>query len=297
MANLSPVDKLRLENAFGMKSGYVLDFSNFTFRAFIQDTVGLDIESPKYQYNSGSKANRLRAFFSAESDAVVGKLLCELLKYLQETRRLSGRPLSSEETLLHQECLDIAGKLLGLKQSATPSGTPTVLPNREVLNSLSQKLLGLTSLAPHPRGYAFEKFLQELFAAFHMSPKRPFRVVGEQIDGSLDLDRETYLIEAKWQNAPIDAKELYAFHMKISGKAAWTRGLFVSYTGFSRDSFAAYSKGHPANFIILDGLDLHVILAGENGRFLDLPTCLREKIRCLAETGSMVSASDVLQGL
>lgn len=294
MANLSPIDKLKLEKVFGMAGGYVLDFSSPSFRAFVRDVVGLDIEAAKYQYNSGSKANRLRAFFFNESDVVVGKLIDALLNYSQESRRLSGKPLIADEIQLHRECFNISARLSG-KRVAPDMPNLVSMPTKGDLDTLRGKLLALTGLPPQSRGYAFEKFLHELFSAFHLSPKRPFRLVGEQIDGSLELDRETYLIEAKWQNALVEPKELYAFHMKISGKAAWARGLFISYTGFSRDSFAAYSKGHPANFVTLDGLDLHVILTGENGRFLDLPACLREKVRCLAETGCMVSATDILR--
>ena len=85
-------------------------------------------------------------------------------------------------------------------------------------------------MAPQERGYAFENFLQELFTAFQLNPRSPFRILGEQIDGSLELDKEIYLIEAKWQNAPVDQKELYAFAGKISGKAIWSRGIFISYS-------------------------------------------------------------------
>jgi hypothetical protein len=70
--------------------------------------------------------------------------------------------------------------------------------------ALYKKLLDLTPLAPQGRGYAFEKFLQELFTAFQLNPRSPFKILGEQIDGSLELDKEIYLIEAKWQNAPVD---------------------------------------------------------------------------------------------
>jgi hypothetical protein len=181
-----------------------------------------------------------------------------------------------------------------------PKATVVITPSitDALRKTLYKKLLDLTPLDPQKRGYAFEKFLQELFTAFQLNPRSPFKILGEQIDGSLELDKETYLIEAKWQNAPVDQKELFAFAGKISGKATWSRGVFISYSGFSPDSISAYSKGHPANFITLNGLDLYIVLAGENGHFMGLDTCLRKKIRHAAETGNIVlSASDILRGV
>lgn len=296
MASLTPIDKLKLEAAFGMGSGYVLTFSNYSFRAFVHDAVGLDIEDAKYLLGSGSKANRLRAFWAKESDHTVGKLLNALLEYSQEGRRLAGQPLKPEEKRLHAECLSVVGRLLGTNMKAS-AGESAPLVSRELREGLHKKLLGLGALAPQERGYSFEKFLQEVFSAFKMSPRAPFRITGEQIDGSLELDGETYLIEAKWQNALIDSKELYAFYGKIDGKAAWSRGLFISYSGFSKDSLSALSKGKRPNFITLDGQDLNFILTVEQGASIDLPECIRKKVRYAAETGIVnLSAYDILNG-
>ncbi|MGD9643202.1 MAG: restriction endonuclease [Elusimicrobiales bacterium] len=285
-----------METAFGMGSGYVLNFSNYSFRAFVHDTVGLDIEDVKYSLGTGSKANRLRAFWSKESDHVVGKLLNALLEYFQEGRRLAGQPLTPEDKRLHVECLSVANRLLGINVKTSVSNSVSPLA-RELKEELRKKLLGLSALSPQERGYAFEKFLQEVFSAFKMSPRAPFRITGEQIDGSLELDGETYLIEAKWQNALVDSKELYAFYGKIDGKAAWSRGLFISYSGFSKESLDAFSKGKRPNFITLDGQDLNFVLTVEGGVSIDLPECIRKKVRYAAETGIVnLSAYDILKG-
>ena len=42
----------------------------------------------------------------------------------------------------------------------------------------------------HQRGYAFEAFLNRLFDEFGLSPRKALKIVGEQIDGSLELDGE-----------------------------------------------------------------------------------------------------------
>ena len=103
MANLTGVEKRRLEKLLEMSSGYVLNFSNRTFDEFVLDTTGKDIYDSKYDYGSGSKANRLRGFWSAESSYYVGQLIRALVEYAEE---LHGR---SE---LSDECRKIATRLL-----------------------------------------------------------------------------------------------------------------------------------------------------------------------------------------
>ena len=78
MAELSAIEKRKLERILRMQGGYVLNFSNRTFSDFFLDELGIDIYDEKYNYGSGSKANRMRAFWDLESNHVVGKAL-ELL--------------------------------------------------------------------------------------------------------------------------------------------------------------------------------------------------------------------------
>lgn len=81
MSDLKSIEKMKLEKLFDMGSGYVLDFSNRTFQEFIIDNTGIDIYDDKYDYASGSKANRLRAFWKKEPNYLVGRLLSDLLEY------------------------------------------------------------------------------------------------------------------------------------------------------------------------------------------------------------------------
>jgi len=53
-----------------------------------------------------------------------------------------------------------------------------------------------------------EGLLNRTFALSGLAPQKPFRVVGEQIDGSLVLDHDVCLLEAKWTKEPVDQKEL-----------------------------------------------------------------------------------------
>lgn len=80
MADLSHLEKKKLERALDMGSGYVLNFSNRTFDEFFTDTVGVDIFSVDYDYGSGSKANRMRAFWDREPNYLVAQVLDALIE-------------------------------------------------------------------------------------------------------------------------------------------------------------------------------------------------------------------------
>ena len=84
MAELTAQEKRAFERVFGMGSGYVLNFSNRTFEEFILDATGREIYNAKYDYGSGSKANRLRGFWNEESNPVVARLLGAMLDYALE---------------------------------------------------------------------------------------------------------------------------------------------------------------------------------------------------------------------
>jgi hypothetical protein len=110
MCDLNFSEKSTWEVFLGMKSGYVMDFSDRTFQEFVHEATGIDILSPKYNYNSGSKANRLRAFWKEESNFVVGKLLKALLNYWL-TKVQSGVEDYYPKEDIYKSCLSIAERI------------------------------------------------------------------------------------------------------------------------------------------------------------------------------------------
>jgi hypothetical protein len=99
MANINYTEKRRLEEFLQMASGYVLDFSNRTFREFVLDSTGLDIDDEAVG-GFGSKATRLRHFWTHQPDHVVGKLLMELVEYPTTDSPLRGKCQQIAERLL-----------------------------------------------------------------------------------------------------------------------------------------------------------------------------------------------------
>lgn len=112
MADLSSIEKLKIEKLFDMGTGYVIDFSNRTFYEFILENMGIEIYDSKYDYGSGSKANRLRAFWQKESNYVVGQLLMKLLEYWMAKKENFYPKITPAEQVLYDECVRIAERLL-----------------------------------------------------------------------------------------------------------------------------------------------------------------------------------------
>lgn len=173
--------------------------------------------------------------------------------------------------------------------SSLPSKQPEPAPSATKvttsdLPTLNQNFMQLMTLPPKPRGFAFEKFLQGLFMFFGLAPHSSFRLVGEQIDGSLQLDGNTYLIEAKWQNEQVGNADLLSFQGKVEAKSAWARGLIVSYSGFSKEGLIAFARGRATNIIAMDGQDLYFILEGK----MSLTDAIKLKSRRAVETGQIL---------
>jgi hypothetical protein len=273
MSDLTFLEKQKLEAVLGMASGYVLNFSDRTFGQFVHESTGLDIDDVRYRINGNSKAKRLRAFWQREPNAVVGKLLGDLLDYSEDTGNQA------------QMCRLIIGRLRGAATSSSDQKTATSPATTAVdgthYSRLAASLKELLGLAPQPRGFAFEKFLDDGFSTFNLAPRKSFRLIGEQIDGSFHLANETYLVEAKWQDAQIGNRELQAFAGSVRTKSSWARGLYVSYSGFTEDGLTAFARGDATRIICIDGYELWQIMEHK----LSLAEVLSLKTRRAAETG------------
>ncbi len=97
MSNLSPADKEYLENALRLDTGWVLHFTNETFKDFFE-TFGIDIEDPKYSIHGTSKAKRMRMFWKLENNQIVGRSILELASMFRnmELRRIMYVKFSTE---------------------------------------------------------------------------------------------------------------------------------------------------------------------------------------------------------
>ncbi|WKZ71123.1 MAG: abortive infection family protein [Melioribacteraceae bacterium] len=124
MSELKYIDRLKFEKIFGMGGGYVMDFTNRTFRDFIYQTIDKDIYDDKYEGFSGSKANRLRKFWEVESNYLAAKLNSNLLEYWKSLNIAPDKELND----LYEECLRVCEEL---KQDSMDEHIGAIKPNTE----------------------------------------------------------------------------------------------------------------------------------------------------------------------
>lgn len=274
------IDMRLIDDLFDMGGGYVLDFSDRTFATFFREELGVDIDNPHYSAEGTSKAKRLRYFLTTTNQDTRIRLLTSLWGYRESLRRRKRveDPFPNAETEFWQLIERLGGRR-PVSTARAPVAAAPVEIDLSVSRSLRDKLLQAGQLDPQTRGYAFERFLKELFDAYGLAARASFRLVGEQIDGSFEFAGETYLLEAKWQGPAVGVSDLHAFNGKVEEKAAWARGLFVSTSGFAEEGLAAFGRGK--RLVCMDGLDLHEML----DRRLAFTAVMQKKVRHAAESG------------
>lgn len=278
MANIDYIERECFEELFGMKTGYVLDFSNRTFQEFIYEKINIDVY---VKYQGLSKAKILRRIISDYSNITVGKLLLELMRYMQ-----AKGMVSDENKVVFKKCAEIGNRLIGKKITIKTSNP--VIPSKPTHFVVDYDLL-LDELAdiskysdtPQFRGFQFEKYLRKIFEVYDLEPRGSFKITGEQIDGSFILYNEVYLLEAKWTNKKINKGDLVIFNEKVSSKSGFTRGLFISFSGFSDEALTTFAHGRTINIVLMTVQELAIALS----RKLDLTKVLAAKVRALAEEG------------
>ena len=268
-----------IDRVFGMEGGYVLDFSNRTFAEFFREELDVDIDNPRWAAQGGSKANRLRSYLRQADRQTALDTLNALWEYREASSITADHP--ELDASVRAAYFRIIERLGGKSpEPAVPTAAHRELRvDAAAASALAARLLDISTMDPQARGYAFEKFLKDVFNAYGMSARASFRLTGEQIDGSFVLGEQTYLLEARWRNAKVDVETLRAFNAKVEDKASWSRGLVISQSGFTADGLHAFGRGK--SVVCMDGLDLHEVLSGR----LDLAEVIALKVRRAAETG------------
>jgi hypothetical protein len=152
----------------------------------------------------------------------------------------------------------------------------------QLLGQLKEEFFRLAIASDRNKaGLALELLLNQLFELYQLHPRQPFRIVGEQIDGSFELEGQIYLLEAKWEKHPLPEADLLVFRGKIEGKSTFTRGVFIALNDVSLPARDAITRGKAPSFFVMNGHDLAMILS----EALSLTDFLRKRVRLLAEEG------------
>lgn len=255
-------------------------------------------------WKGGSKRPAITALLENTLDQRSDKfcsLVLEIVRRGMKYRGSKGSSITKEEILTLNDLIKELGfkipelwdeGLLGsLPREKVEQDKKSTQVTAEQLNELRNNLFSIEKLQPQQRGFEFERFLNTLFCTFNLEPRSSFRLQGEQIDGSIEFENHTYLIEAKYHATPVGQSDLLIFKSKVEGKATWSRGIFISISSFTEDGLTAFSRGRPTNLITFSGQDLFFIVDGR----MSLDQAIRLKARRAAETGEvMVSVYQLL---
>jgi len=281
MADLTSIEKMKLESAFQMEGGYVLDFTNRTFQEFMQENAGIDINDQKYSHHSGSKANRMRAYWVKEPNKAVGKIIAKLVEYRREKALIVNQLFTHQEEALLSDCLKISERLTGIaKASPTPikKSQDKAKKKQELLSQFDE--LGMVSEPSErrKRGNKLELLLQDAFELHGIETRNRFvrNGGGEQIDGAFILDGWFYIVECKWIGKLSDIRQLDSLYGKLNRSGKQTMGLFLSINGWSEHVVNLLKQNQDKSIILMDGYDFRCILDGSTNIPLEL--LLKNKI-------------------
>lgn len=285
MSDLTSTEKIKLEKLLEMDGGYVLNFSNRAFQDFVLESSNIDIYDEKYNYHSGSKANRLRGFWKEEPNPTVGELIGKLLEHWRAKKLMAQKFILTEEESLFNECKKIVERL----QEGSAKNHNQDSPKKENFSLLRSSLLlefdnfaGLVnSEDKKKRGFSLEDLLERIFSLYEISTQKSFKrnEGGEQLDGAFKFEGWYYLVECKWTQKLTDIRQLDSLYGKINRSGKQTLGLFLSINGWSKNVCPLLKQNHDKSIILMDGYDLRCILVEHNN--LDLKYLLLKKLEYL----------------
>lgn len=134
-------------------------------------------------------------------------------------------------------------------------------------------------------GSAFEHWLIRLAMSSGLDARGRYTANGREFDGSICVDSDVYLLEAKFRLDKADAPDISNLRDKVAGHADGALGMFVAMSGFTSNAIATASRaGTP--LILLHGQHLFTALSGT----VTLGDLVRRTRRQALETGSPLLA-------
>jgi hypothetical protein len=110
-------------------------------------------------------------------------------------------------------------------------------------------------------GYEFETWFFDLVDYFEVTNRRPYKVKGRQIDGSVTVEGTTYLVELKFTASQAGATDVDVFRSKVLSKADNTMGVMVSISGYSGVAVTEASR-EQTPLLLLDHAHIYMLLTG-----------------------------------
>ena len=136
------------------------------------------------------------------------------------------------------------------------------LLQQESLQSLSARLDALAAhIGSQEAGYQFERWFYDLMDYYEVDNRRPYKIDGRQIDGSVTLEGTTYLVELKFTLSQSDAPDIDSFKNKVVTKADNTMGIMASMSGYSKVAINEASRDKTP-LLLFDFKHLYLLFTG-----------------------------------
>ena len=134
---------------------------------------------------------------------------------------------------------------------------------KETFRELMQRWKEFQGMTNHQeRGIRFEGWLKDLFQAAGLQATGSFerKDPDAELDGAIHLDSNTYLLEAKWVQGPINADPFTKLKARVDMSTAATYGLLISVSGFNSNAVSLAEKLTPLRLFFVDTPHLEALL-------------------------------------
>lgn len=169
---------------------------------------------------------------------------------------------------------------------------------REALQNIHKGLVSLFREQNHwKRGKVLEGILNKLFSINDILIKEAFTLKGnegegivEQIDGVVEIDNHTYLVEMKWLEKNIGPGEISPHLVRVYSRAE-IRGVFISASEYTAAAIKTCTEALQQKVFILCSLSEIIFLLE---REIDLTEYFRDRIRSALIEKNPIAKSNLL---
>ena len=138
---------------------------------------------------------------------------------------------------------------------------PTTLRLRELIDEYG-RMRRLEGMTPQQRGQRLNEFIAELLRCWGLDRvDANVRSVGE-IDVTFAVNGTRFILEAKWEQGPVDYGPMAKLRGRITQRLAGTRGVLLSMSGYSDEALEGIVRGQQPDMLLLDRTHLEAMLSG-----------------------------------
>lgn len=252
MSSISLANKVFLEEVLGMKTGYVLDFSNASFARLFED-IGIDIyDREEYAGFGDSKAERLRALWKRGSDAEVSAAVDALADYIDAKEAAGGweKRITTEQVARMRK---IAGHLRDLSDASSIRSTAPTAPVAITTEATATK--NLISIEIHEDIYTHIQQYLVTGDYFH-AVEESYKVVRERLRELTGSERATDVFNENAQSNKHYAALFGKATPVSSAEADFFRGVGYLHLGVQ---FLRNEKAHALATPVEPNLAIHYI--------------------------------------